>query len=78
MAKMFQKMKLKFLQRAFTWYDLIFYVFNTLVTWRVFVPTPDMRMQRIFETFAIIFFLFKTFYFMKLSDKMAPLVSIVF
>lgn len=37
-----------------------------------------MQYQRIFETFGVIFFLIKTFYFLKLADKVAPLVSIVF
>jgi len=75
---MFRKMRLKFLLRPYTWFDLTFYVFNTLVFARIYNPDPSMQYQRIFETFGIIFFLVKTFYFLKLSDKIAPLVSIVF
>ena len=35
-------------------------------------------MQRIYETFGIILFLLKSFYYMKLNNKIAPLVSIIF
>ena len=58
----------KFFYRAYTWFDLIFYMFNTLVMVRIFNPDPSMKWQRIFETVAMMFFLLKTFYFMKLSD----------
>ena len=78
MMKMFQKMGIKFFQRPYTWFDLTFYVFNTLVFYRIYSPEPSMHFQRIFETFGVIFFLIKTFYFLKLSDRIAPLVSIVF
>lgn len=71
-------MGITFFQRPYTWFDLIFYVFNTLVFWRISSPDPSMQFQRIFETFGVIFFLIKTFYFLKLNDRVAPLVSIVF
>ena len=78
MAQMFRKMGMKFLYRSYTWFDATFYVFNTLIFYRIYDPNPSMQWQRIFETFAIIFFLMKTFYFLKLFDRVAPLVSIVF
>lgn len=78
MGQMFKKMGIKFFQRPYTWFDLIFYVFNTLVFYRIYNPDPSMQWQRIFETFGVIFFLIKTFYFLKLNDRIAPLVSIVF
>ena len=68
----------KFLKRYYTWFDLTFYIFNTLVMTRIINPNPSMRLQRIYETFGIIFFLLKTFYFLKLSDKISPLISIIF
>lgn len=71
-------MGMKFFQRTYTWFDLIFYIFNTLVFARIYSPDTNMQLQRIFETFGIIFFLIKTFYFLKLKDRIAPLVSIVF
>ena len=78
MILMFKKMGRKFLERYYTWFDLIFYIFNTLVMTRIINPDPSMKLQRIYETFGIIFFMFKTFYFLKLSDTISPLISIIF
>ena len=78
MILMFKKMGRKFLERYYTWFDLIFYIFNTLVMTRIVNPDPSMKLQRIYETFGIIFFMFKTFYFLKLSDTISPLISIIF
>ena len=78
MILMFKKMGRTFLLRYYTWFDLLFYIFNTMVMTRIINPDPSMRLQRIYETFAIIFFLLKTLYFLKLSDRIAPMISIVF
>lgn len=42
MFKMFEKMGTKFLYRPYTWFDLIFYVFNTLVFTRIYNTDTSM------------------------------------
>ena len=73
----------QFFKRAYSWIDICFYTINILISIEIFnmfesEGTELIRHQRILETFGIILFLLKSFYYMKLADKIAPLVSIIF
>jgi hypothetical protein len=62
-------MGMKFFQRVYTWFDIIFYILNTIANQYVLNGNADsIKTQRVLCSFAILFFLAKTFYFMKLID----------
>jgi hypothetical protein len=78
MFKVLTLMGKKFLFRVYTWFDIIFYVLNTIANQYVLKDGEEsIKIQRVLQSFAILFFLAKTFYYMKLIDQIAPLVDII-
>ena len=69
----------KYLYRIYTWFDLTFYILNSIANFRILTSNDDsaISQQRVLFAFAILFFLASTFYFMKLVDNIAPLIDII-
>lgn len=68
-----------FFRRVYTWFDIIFYSLNTMASALALQGEGmgTIERQRILQAFAILFFLAKNFYFMKLVDEIAPLIDII-
>ena len=79
MAKVFALTGSSFFKRIYTWFDIFFYTFNTIASMMALrgEGLETIEQQRILQSFGTLFFLAKTFYFMKLVDEIAPLIDII-
>ena len=79
MAKVFSLTGSSFFKRIYTWFDVVFYSLNTIASYKAMSGDglETLKSQRILQSFCIIFFLAKNFYFMKLVDEIAPLIDII-
>jgi len=67
MVVTFANMGHTYLYRMYTWIDLIFYTLSFSVSLTSLLDS-GLEDQRVFSAFALIFFLTKSFYYMKLID----------
>jgi hypothetical protein len=79
MIKMFSLTGIQFFKRVFTWFDIFFYILNTIQSLMAIQGEglESLQHQRVLQSMAILFFLAKSFYFMKLIDEIAPLIDII-
>jgi hypothetical protein len=79
MARVFYLTGSSFFKRVYTWFDIVFYSLNTIANMLALSGDgiSSMETQRLLQSFSILFFLAKNFYFMKLVDEIAPLVDII-
>ena len=80
MARVYSLTGKKFLLRVYTWFDLTFYILNSIANFEILAISShedSIRGQRVLHAFACLFFLASTFYFMKLVDNIAPLIDII-
>jgi hypothetical protein len=79
MAKVFTLMGSSFFSRIYTWFDIFFYTLNTIASFKALTGEglETIEQQRKLQSFGILLFLAKNFYFMKLVDEIAPLIDII-
>ena len=79
MIRVFMLTGKKYLYRVYTWFDLTFYIFNTIANFHLLTKENEdsIKDMRVLYAFAILFFLASTMYFMKLIDNIAPIIDII-
>jgi hypothetical protein len=79
MVRVFMLTGVKYLYRVYTWFDLTFYILNSIANLKILLGENEktIKEQRVLFAFAILFYLASTFYFMKLIDNIAPLIDII-
>ena len=79
MAKVFTLTGSSFFSRIYTWFDIFFYTLNTIASFKALTGEglETIEQQRKLQSFGILLFLAKNFYFMKLVDEIAPLIDII-
>ena len=78
MVFVYKVMGNQFLKRTYTIVDIGFYTLNTFTNLLIVAPgTDNVKLQRVFCAFAVLLFLTKTFYYLKLVDEISPIIDII-